>query len=247
MKYFKTFILLILLSPLLPIDAADILESTNYVIYNAYSKFSGICLQDDKGLGTNNNYIYSFAPRDTSEQRQEWIFVRSADDSTMYYICNAKTHLYLSGEPSEGSKRNFNKAAFQVSKNKSTPWKITDIGTTGQVEISCTDIYGVHFYLHASDTTATIPNYKNNPILNKNTRFAWRLELAKDTASTTGIHSVQKVAPQISVANRHIKISGATNYDIYDLNGKPVRNTAMLQPGTYLVVINGKTQKVSVK
>lgn len=247
MKFFKIVFFLLIICQHSKMLAADILPDVNYVIFNAYSKFSGICLQDDKGLGSNNIYNYSFAARDTSELRQEWVFIRDTHDSTMYYIRNAKTKLYLSGEPSEGSKRNFEKACFQTLKSKSIPWKITDIGTTGQIQLSCTNAYGVQYYLHASDTTAAAPNYKNNPLLNKNTRFAWRLELAKDTASITSIKPVTKPSARISVQNRRIIITGAKSYSVYDMRGRQVNPRYSLQPGTYLVKTDGISQKISVK
>jgi len=242
----KFFIFLLVCCFPIYLQAADYLENTNYVIFNSYSKFSDICIQDDRDSPDANPYYYSYTRRDTANLRQEWIFIKSAKDSTQYYIRNAQTKLYLNGscEPIG----NFYRAGQEITRANASTWKMTPIKGTDQVEISCQDAYGVSFYLHASDTLYAPATYKDN-FMNKNSRFAWRIVAVSKTDSTaSGIKSPVTEPYNVHVANRRIIVSGTRNYNIYDTNSRDVTNRRQLTPGIYIVRIEKNIiKKIIVK
>ncbi|HAE24517.1 MAG TPA: hypothetical protein DCG33_04185 [Prevotellaceae bacterium] len=217
------------------LQATDYLENTNYVIYNSYSKFSNICIQDDRSTPNTNAYYYSYCQRDTTNLRQEWTFIKSKNDSTQYYIRNVQTKFYLNGscEPIG----NFYRAGQEYTRSNASTWKIKPIKGTDQVEISCQDPYGVSFYLHASDTLYAPATYKDN-FMNKNSRFAWRIVAVNKSDSTaSAIASPTAESYQVHVTNRQINISGTHNYNIYDANGCDVTYQRQYAPGIYIVRI----------
>ncbi len=226
---------------------SDTATEKRYVIFNAYSKFSSVCIQDDKGSGLNTDYIYSFVTYDSTQLRQQWTFVQDTNDSTLFYIRNVGTKVYLSANPIMASNSYFFKVGSQILKSNALPWKVTPISNTGQVELSCEDSYGVRYYLHATDTTATAATYRGNTLLSKNTRFGWRIVPVESIANAAyiGGTNVQKV--EIYVENGHIRVTGTKEFVIFDLSGKVVNPKLTLTPGIYMVKVDGETRKIVVQ
>lgn len=216
-------------------------EGSTYVIFSGYSNFDGICLQGSRGYFSANAPLYTYKARTKETHSQEWIFeCASTTDTMSFYIYNVGTGKYL-GESEEIGKyslpRNADKASAVV-------WTITPI-YKDQVLINCTDRYGVHRFLHATDTTSTsYPTIKSSLPLNRNSRFAWIITpLGK---GLDGIQSVSSTSLHVYVKNRQILVEGTDNYSIYRTDGLRVSHNMDLQPGTYIVTTDKGSYKIAV-
>lgn len=223
--------------------AQTIEESTEYYICSAYSKFTDICLQDDKATSAATPFIYSYNKKSEDKNNSQlWTFIHASDtDSTLFYIKNSRTKLYLSATITmQGNSWRWG----SYSKTSAKPFTLTDLGN-GQFTLSALDEYGVRYYMHATDTTTTTPTFRNIRLC-VNSRFAWYLQKYE---SPTIVHSLnnKKYQPNVSVLDHQIIVSNVPTYSIYNINGQEINAEKKVLPGIYIVKGNNFQRKVIVQ
>lgn len=217
-----------------------------YKIMSAATGYENKCIEDNIRNAGSNNYNYILNDTVSDNNFQQWQIVPNTIGREFYYVKNRRSMRYMKNEgvwagtfiALEGGGTN---------KYSTKPFEFYAIGNN-QVVIRYTDTDGSTHYLNAIDSgTVQI----NKIVLSRaqNTTYAWKV-VNLDGTPATGIKSITgDNAGRIGIAviNRSIVVNGTDNYQIHDLQGRPVAKEAVLPAGTYIVNAEGRGYKVLVK
>lgn len=210
-----------------------------YKLLSACPEYAGksLCLQDDSRTG--KTYAYTMAAEEKDTRSQEWVLVTADKAKETYHLRNRASYRYLSTESSWAG--NFKVPGFATRQIASDALTFTSLGD-GQVAISYQDEYGTR-YLSATDVDREQPDITSDL---RDTQWAWKIYRASDLAS--GIQEACAPGVQIWVEGRHIRVSGAADWELTDAAGMLLPHDHPVLPGhIYLVKAKGTTHKTIVR
>lgn len=209
-----------------------------YRIMSAAAAYSGQdrCLEDISG--ERRSFSYAVKPYSADSKLQDWTFLTESASDDTYHLRNRSNFRYISTAAVGAD--NYMTLPYVAKKQTTDALKFTPIGDN-QYTISFSN-EDDECYLAATDLehpTTTMPKKLNNTI------WAWYVYTSK--ALEDGILEHAWLTPQIGVQGRHIVVSGAAQWQIMDMQGRTLPNSALLQPGVYVVTADRHTQKVLVQ
>ena len=210
-----------------------------YKLLSACPDYVGkqLCLQDESRM--NKTYAFTLKELDKNSKYQEWVLITANKEKETYHLRNRASYRYISTEASWAGK--FKVMGFATKQVTSNALAITDLGNN-QVAISYEDEYGKR-YLSATNTDEEQPDMPEDL---KDSQWAWLIYRADDLAN--GIHEACTPEVQINVENRHILVSGTTEWDLMDITGMALPQNHEVQPGhIYLVRTKETIYKILVK
>ena len=204
--------------------------------YNLLSAQSGV-----EGFAIVENpdetaaFPLTVAALDNEDPAQQWKFVESG--SKTYYIVNRKSGKQIIANSTMHFAINATQLGSAEVEHKG--FKVTEI-SEGQYAFSGVEDDKIERYLALQDLNAVAVVLDKTNLANS--AFAWAAVLN----DTQGIQSV-KGDVTIQVKNRRIIVENAKNYKVTSLAGVQFAKKAILEPGIYVVTINGESTNVYVK
>lgn len=206
--------------------------------YNLLSAKSGV---EGIAITENNDEQATFPLTVTTltdeDLSQQWKFVQSKA-SGRYYIVNRKSgKQIIANSVAQGP---YNATQLGTDEVNHKGYKAIEIAE-GQYAFSGTEADNVERYLALTDLKENKPLMLDKENL-ASSAFAW---VAVETA-TQGIETLDGEAV-IKVKNRRIVVENAKEYKVTNLAGIQFGKKAILEPGIYVVTVNGTSTNVYVK
>ena len=210
-----------------------------YRIMSAYTPYQEARMMLTDNMQARNEYPFTIKGYDADSRVQEWVLQSvSAGDET-YLLRNKATMRYVGTTTSLVGDFYIN--AFSTKKSDTNAIRINDIGN-GQVTLSY-ETDGGRQYLTALDADSHMPEVSMQDL--RNSICAWRICTSSDFAN--GITAASPGDISVVVRGRIVTVTGARDWQVYDLSGCEMPQGTALQPGAYIVHANGVVKKVMVK
>jgi len=210
-----------------------------YRIVNANHDYANKCIQDNT---SNSTYTFFVNDYDASSTKQQFELVANPKDPSQYYFRNRSSRKYFRNMFVTKDLFNFIKPT--ADKSDAVLVTVTPLGNN-QVTLKLTGSDGLTYFLNAADANSINQRVFSEDALDS--RYAWYI-IDATLDPSTGIEAA-RIAPDINAycQNRHIYVTGCTNYSVHDLTGKEIPSTGYYSPGIYIVRTPGKNFKISVK
>ena len=229
MRWARIAAMLAMLAPLGTLSAQDYPQKDStgatiyYKIFSASPLYEGMCLQDN--TRTDTQYPFGLAAHEAGSRQQEWTLVPGTTEGT-YLLKNRATYRFV---------------AAAAKANAANQLLFTPVGD-GQVTMTYQEGTTTRYML-VGDTERGPEIFEKKG--HKDSSRAWLIY--PSTAVPSDIHTASGTQVSIQAVGRRIVVSGTSNYDVYDIQGRRVDSEAELLPGVYVVEAAGTVKNVLVK
>lgn len=242
MRWARIAAMLAMLAPLGTLSAQDYPQKDStgatiyYKIFSASPLYEGMCLQDN--TRTDTQYPFGLAAHEAGSRQQEWTLVPGTTEGT-YLLKNRATYRFVAAAGNWVDA--FFATGFAAKANAANQLLFTPVGD-GQVTMTYQEGTTTRYML-VGDTERGPEIFEKKG--HKDSSRAWLIY--PSTAVPSDIHTASGTQVSIQAVGRRIVVSGTSNYDVYDIQGRRVDSEAELLPGVYVVEAAGTVKNVLVK
>ena len=181
--------------------------------------------------------VYKFiTTKDATDHTSEWYFSSAGSGRTV--LRNRATGNILS--PAVDVVDEYNVPTVG-SDDAAAVWVLNAI-TSDEYTIGGTAGDGVTRYL--SNTLLGEPQMQPVAAELSGSAFAWKFV---KTEMVNSIENARETAPIVTVTDGRVSVSGNAKAEIYTVDGVKIPYDTVLKSGIYIICVNGKSQKITVK
>lgn len=204
--------------------------------YNLVSAKSGVTnLAISENAEDGAAFPISVVAQNVNDHAQQWKFVAAEEGN--YYIINRKSGKQILASSLAQGAYNATQLGTDVAGKGFTVEEVKD----GQYAIYGTEEDGVVRYLALQELSSEGVVLKKKQLVNS--AFAWTPQLVEGM----GISAITAGDAVIVVKDRQIVVENAKKYSVTNLAGVKFPKKAILEPGVYVVTVDGVSKNVYVE